>query len=124
MRYSTDLRKRVLDFIKAGGSKAEASRRFSITRVTIDRWLKAKDPFAYHKPGPRGPRSIDYDALKQQVAAFPDQTLKERADYFGVSAFCIQYSLKRIGYTCKKKVSAIKSAVMTNDKHIVNNSQK
>ena len=54
MRYSTDLRKRVLDFIKAGGSKAEASRRFSITRVTIDRWLKAKDPFAYYKPGGLG----------------------------------------------------------------------
>ena len=35
MRYSTDLRKRVVDFIKAGGSKAEASRRFSITRATI-----------------------------------------------------------------------------------------
>ena len=103
MRYSTDLRQRVLDFIKAGGSKAEASRRFSITRVTIDRWLKAKDPFAYQKPGPRGPRSIDYDALKQQIEAFPDHTLKERADYFGVSGFCIQYSLKRIGYTYKKK---------------------
>lgn len=103
MRYSTDLRKRVLDFIKAGGSKAEASRQFSITRVTIDRWLKATDPFAYNKPGPRGPRSIDYDALKHHVATFPDQTLKERADYFGVSGFCIQYSLKRIGYTYKKK---------------------
>ena len=103
MRYSTDLRKRVLDFIKAGGSKAEASRQFSITRVTIDRWLKAKDPFAYNKPGPRGPRSINYDALKHHVAAFPDQTLKERADHFGVSGFCIQYSLKRIGYSYKKK---------------------
>ena len=103
MRYSTDLRKRVLDFIKAGGSKAEASRQFSITRATIDKWLKAKDPFAYQKPGPRGPRSIDYDALKHHVAAFPDQTLKERADYLGVSGFCIQYSLKRIGYTYKKK---------------------
>ena len=102
MRYSTDLRKRVLDFIKAGGSKAEASRRFSITRATIDRWLKAKDPFAHHKPGPRGPRSIDYDALKQHVAAFPDETLKERAVHFGVSTFCIGYSLKRLGYTRKK----------------------
>ena len=103
MRYSTDLRKRVLDFIKAGGSKAEACRRFSVSRATIYKWLKAKDPFAYQKPGPRGPRSIDYEALKQHVAAFPDQTLKQRACHFGVSIFCIQYGLKRIGCTRKKK---------------------
>ena len=102
MRYSADLRKRVLDFIKAGGSKVEACRRFSISRATLYKWLNAKDPFAYQKPGPRGPRSIDYDALKQHVADFPDQTLKERACHFGVSTFCISYGLKNIGCTRKK----------------------
>ena len=86
MRYSPDLRKRVLDFIQAGGSKTEAAKRFNVGRTTIYKWLNAPDPFAYQRPGPRGPRSIDYDALKQLYPAdFPDQTLKERAVHFGVS---------------------------------------
>ena len=52
MRYSIDLRKRVLDFVEAGGSKAEASRRFSVSRTIIYEWLDASNPFTYEKPGP------------------------------------------------------------------------
>ena len=51
MAYSTDLRKRVLDFIETGGKKSEASRRFSVDRSTIYRWLGAQDPLATEKPG-------------------------------------------------------------------------
>ena len=102
MRYSSDLRKRVLDFIETGGSKTEASRRFGVSRPTIDKWLKATDPLAYEKPGPRTPTRLDPDALKAHVNAFPDQTLAERADYFQVSTFCIWYGLKRIGCPRKK----------------------
>ena len=46
MRYSIDLRKGVLSFIEAGGSKAEAARRFSVSRTTIYQWLEATDPFS------------------------------------------------------------------------------
>ena len=42
MAYSLDLRKRVLDFIAAGGSKT-ASRRFSVARSTLYKWLNAPD---------------------------------------------------------------------------------
>ena len=104
MSYSSDLRKRVLNFIEAGGSKVEAAKRFGVARTTIYKWLKASDPLACQKPGPRGPRSIDYDALKQHIADFPDQTLGERANHFGVSTFCIWYGLKRLGCTRKKNV--------------------
>ena len=34
MRYSADLRKCVLDFIQAGGSKTEAAQRFNVGRTT------------------------------------------------------------------------------------------
>ena len=73
MAYSTDLRKRVLDFITNGGSKAAAERTFGVSRRTIYNWLAAEDPFAYDKPGPKGPRCIDYDVLGQHVADFPDK---------------------------------------------------
>ena len=124
MRYSSDLRKRVLDFLQTGGSKAEASRRFSVSRPTIYKWVEAPDPFAYEKPGPRAPRALDPNALKEHADAFPDETLKERACHFGVSTFCISYHLKRIGYTRKKKHSDIRSDVRRNVAPIVSNSNR
>ena len=103
MAYSLDLRKRVLDFIAAGGSKTKASRRFSVARSTLYKWLNAPDPLKRQKPGPRRPRTLDPDALRQHVADFPDQTYAERAARFGVSKSCIWYGLKNIGCTRKKK---------------------
>ena len=104
MVYSLDLRKRVLDFIATGGSKTEASRRFSVARSTLYKWLNAPDPFKRHKPGPRRPRTLDPDALRKHVADFPDQTYAERAAHFGVSKSCIGYGLKNIGCTRKKSL--------------------
>ena len=103
MSYSIDLRKRVLDFIANGGSKAAAERTFGISRRTIYNWLEAEDPFSYEKPGPKGPRRIDYQALQQHVADFPDNTLAERAKHFGVSEHGIFYALKKLNITRKKR---------------------
>ena len=103
MRYSQDLRKRVIDFIAAGGSKAEASRIFQVSRRCIYNWLEAVDPFIYEKPGPRKPYRLDPEALADHVKKFPDSTQKERAAHFGVSQRCICYGLKRIGCTRKKR---------------------
>ena len=61
MSYSSDFRKCVLDFVSKGGSKSEASRRFGISRTCLYKWLNAEDPLACEKPGPR---SLNYDALK------------------------------------------------------------
>lgn len=51
MAYSPDLRKRILDYVAAGGKKSEAARLFSVARSTIDRWLAAENPFAIKKNG-------------------------------------------------------------------------
>ena len=98
MSYSSDLRKCVLDFIDNGGSKAEAERTFGISRRTIYNWLAAETPFASEKPGPKGPRQIAYDTLEQHVADFPDNTLAERAEHFGVS---------KVGLTQNDQISPI-----------------
>ena len=63
MRCSSDLRKRVLDDVRGGGSKAAAARRFQVSRASVYTWLKAPDgrryvvgyqvahdPAAAHKP--------------------------------------------------------------------------
>lgn len=102
MTYSTDLRKRVLDFIENGGKKAEAARRFSLNRSTIYRWLAAEDPLASEKPGPKNMRVLDETTLKKHVAEFPDLTQNERASHFGVSESTIRYGLRKLGITRKK----------------------
>ncbi len=122
MAYSTDLRKRVLDFIDNGGSKVKAAKLFNISRDVIYKWLNAPDPLAPKKSGPKGPRCIDYKALTQQVKDFPDQTIQERADHFGVSYYCIWYGLRKLGISRKKRHSAIRNDVITSEKLIVNNS--
>ena len=102
MAYSSDLRTRVLQFIEKGGSKTEAAKRFKVGRTAIYRWLNAEDPLTPGKPGPRKPRLLDPTALAEHVKLHPDQTLKERAEHFGVSPACVAYGLKRLGYTRKK----------------------
>ena len=102
MAYSTDLRKRVLDFIQTGGKKSEASRRFSVDRSTIYRWLGAQDPLTTEKPGPKNMRCLDEIALEKHVADFPDLTQNERATHFGVSVSSIGYGLRKLGITRKK----------------------
>lgn len=122
MAHSAGLRKRILDFIEDGGTKAEASRRFTVARSTIDRWLAADDPFAIKKTGPKKMRVIDEEALKKHVADFPDLTQKERAAHFGVSEFCIGYGLRKLGITRKKRHSDINNAVMKNGQSIAKTS--
>jgi len=92
----------VLDFIHKGGRKTAAERTFRVSRRTIHNWLEAEDPFAYEKPGPKGPRSIDYDRLRQHVADFPDHTLADRAKHFGVSTNGIFFALSKLNITRKK----------------------
>ena len=103
MAYSTDLRKRVLDFVNTGGSKAEAERTFHVSRRTIYNWLGTEDPLTRKKPGPKTPRNIDYDLLRQHVADAPDATLAERAKHFGVSKGCISYAFTKLNITRKKR---------------------
>lgn len=40
MTYSIDLRKRVVEFVQKGGSKAEASRRYQVSLWCVNDWCK------------------------------------------------------------------------------------
>ena len=111
MSYSSDFRKCVLDFVDKGGSKAAASRRFGISRGIIYEGLNAQDPLTSKKPGPQSPRSLDYQALRQHVADFPDATQQERAAHFGVSRHGIWYALKKLNITRKKRRRPTKNSV-------------
>ena len=58
MRYSTDLRKRILDFINNGGSKTAAERTFGVSRRTIYNYLEAEAPLLMKSLDLRGPDTL------------------------------------------------------------------
>jgi len=100
MTYRIDLRERVVSFVREGGDKAEASRRFDVSRKTVYNWL-ARSTLAPKQHGPRR-RKIDREKLRQHVAAYPDALLRERAAQFGVRISSIEYALKQLGIRHKK----------------------
>ena len=102
MRCSQDLRKRVITFVRGGGSKAEAARRFQVSRASVYNWTNVPDGLAYRRPGPKGPRRLDWEALRKDVATRPDRTQKERARQFGVSRHGIWHALQQMGLSRKK----------------------
>jgi transposase len=102
MRCSGDLRKRVIDFVRGGGSKTEAARRFQVGRASVYRWVNAVEGLRYSRPGPHGPRRLEWEALRRQVQEQSDMTPKERAYHFGVSRHCIWYALQKMGLSRKK----------------------
>ncbi|MBK8508353.1 MAG: transposase [Candidatus Competibacteraceae bacterium] len=95
-----------------GHYQADAARRFQVGIASAYRWLGAEDGLAYRRPGPRGPRRLDWAALAAQVENAPDWTLSERARHFGVSRNGIGYALQRLGMSRKKnaRLSRARSA--------------
>jgi transposase len=100
MAYSIDLRKRVVEFVEEGGSKAEAARRFRVSGWCVHDWCCRAD-LTPKQHGPRR-RKLDRLALRQHVAHHPEATLKERAPHFGVAINAIWYALQQVKVTHKK----------------------
>ena len=116
MSYSIDLRQRVVDFVRQGGSKSEAARLFGVSRGRVYVWLKLPaDQMGARKPGPKQAHKLDMRALEQTVRANPDVLQTELAQHFGVRKSTIHYALQRLKITRKKRLSAIASDAPRND---------
>jgi len=101
--YALDLRERVVKFIKSGGSKAEAARRFVLGRSTVYRYLDAVQTGTLAPKASWGHwRKLDPQQLQAHVKRHPDATLKELQRVFGVSHHAIWVRLRQIGFTLKK----------------------
>ena len=103
MTYSVDLRQRVVAFVREGGSKAEAARRFDVSRSAVYDWLNREtlEPKAHG----RRRRKLDWEALKADVKARPDALLRERAERFDVHHSSIAYALGQMKITVKKNTA-------------------
>lgn len=106
MTYSMDLRKRVVEFVATGGSKSEASRRFSVSRWCVMDWCNRDDlkPKAYD----RQRRKFDWELLKKDVTKHPDRLLRERAKQFNVAINAVWYAMGQLGFTHKKNFSLLR----------------
>jgi transposase len=108
--YALDLRERVVKFLQAGGSKAEAGRRFAVARRTVYRYLAAA------KAGQLAPktnwgkwRKLDPQKLSAHVQKQPDATLKEIATALAVSLTAYSWAFDKfehIGYKSSWKLPA------------------
>jgi transposase len=100
MAHSVDLRERVVRFVRGGGSKAEAARRFTVARSCVYDWLKRKTL----EPGKQGrrKRKLDWQALARHVEEHPEALLRERAAHFGVHFSAIGYALQQMKLSHKK----------------------
>jgi len=100
MRCSSDLRRRVVSFVRGGGSKAEAARRFKVGEASVYRWLKPGG-LTHKRPGPQTAHKLDWEAVRRHVTTHDDLTQAEAARHFGVSRHCIWNALHKMGWTRK-----------------------
>lgn len=115
--YSDDLRSRILAAVDAGMSKCEAARAFSVSRSTIKRYARQRRETGTLAPKVRGgPRPMaigpaQHAALRAQLAAAPDATLRahcatwEEAQGVRVSLWTMRRAILRLGWTRKKRPS-------------------
>lgn len=101
-RCSEDLRRRVVKYVRQGGSQADASRRYEVSLSSIYRWLSKGEDLKAGKPGPKGGWRLDRTALLKAVEARPDAMLKELAEEFGVGINTVHHALKKLGVSRKK----------------------
>ena len=101
--YTLDLRQRVVSFIQAGGSTAEARRHFALGRSTIYRYLAAVKTNTLAPKTTWGSwRKLDPAKLQAQVEKHPDATLAELQKVFAVSHHAVWTRLNQLGFTLKK----------------------
>ncbi|MBX9577366.1 MAG: transposase [Chthoniobacterales bacterium] len=107
MSYSIDLKKRVLGFIEEGGSKVEASKRFSIGRRTIFKWINKKRERGTlaNKKRISLPRKLQEESLKKYLRKHPDHYLREIAVVFKVTPEAVFYACRRWDLTYKKNLT-------------------
>jgi transposase len=105
MRYSKDLRRRVVEYVRQGGSKAEAARRFGVSRPTVYEWLALGGDLSARKPGPQKAHKLAWEALRRAVEDHPEKRKTEWAREFGVGTTAIHYALRRMNLRRKKTVA-------------------
>ena len=126
--YPIELRKRVVEAIDTGMSKWEAHKTFKVSRSTIDDWLKLREKsFSLEAKTNylRGPKAAieDNEISRAFFEKHKLKTLMQICDaWFDESGQILSIetmskTLKRFGYTRKKRPTFTRSEMNTNVKY-------
>lgn len=130
MPYPIELRERVLEAIDQGMSKWEAHQTFNVSRSTINDWLKLREEtgsLVANTNYQRGPKRAieDNEENRKFFEKYHLKTLEEmRTAWFEdkgewLSDVTMSKTLKRFGYTRKKRPIFTKSEMKKNGKTIL-----
>lgn len=112
--YSNDLREKVLSAIDKGTKKSKVIEMFGVSRDSIDRWLKRRATVGHihaksdYQQG-HSHCITDWEAFRTFAKEHGDKTQEEMAQLWPaqISSRSISRALLRIGFTRKKRLTAI-----------------
>jgi transposase len=117
---SMDLRVRIFEARRSGGTTAEVAERFAVSPAFVRRLMQRHRRTGSLAPstarrGPRPRLAESADRLRELTARHPDLTPAEVRDRLGVpvSALTVWRMLRRLGLTFKKSRSAPPSRTAT-----------
>ena len=103
MKYSTDLRVKVINYVKQGNSRKNTCQVFGIHINTLDKWLKMDRQGSLTDRKPRRTfKKIDPALLLKKVIESPNLLLKDFAAFFQTSSAAIRKAFDRFKITRKK----------------------
>ena len=125
--YSQDLRLRVLAALDGGMSKMQAHKTFGVSRSTIDDWLRLREQtgsvqanITYYRG--RRPALPDTPAVRAFVQTHQHGTLAQIALAWEqecgqrLSGMTFSSTLRRLGYTRKKRAISTASVALPSEK--------
>lgn len=126
--YSYDLRQKAIAAVQRGERKIDVSRLFSISRNTLDLWLKSAAK-AESSQAPKPPRQSsrqkikDWERFRVFIQQHGGKTQAELAKLWGdnVTQQNISDALQKLGVSRKKRLTATKNAMNTSAKSLSSN---
>ena len=121
--HSDDLRQKALAAVDRGEGKSQVSRMFTISRNTLDLWLKRREatgsPSAirHYQRGPN-PKIENLEQFRVFAQAHGHLTQQAMAQQWqgDISDRTIGKALKRLGFTRKKRLMATENGTKSNAK--------
>ena len=109
------MREWIVGFVTQGGSKAEAARRFGISKWTVYRYTEVgrKGCLAPKPCGGKRPKKFEDDALRKLVGDSPCAMLKAYGQPLGVSHAAVWVRLRQLGITQKNGCSTLSGTSST-----------
>ena|SRR4028119_2006197 len=121
--YSDDLRQKAIAAIERGERKSQVCRTLTISRNTLDLWLKRQEQtgevgaIRSYRRGPQ-PKIEDLEAFRSFAQKNGHLSQQEMAQQWSeaISDRTMGKALKRIGFTRKKRLMATKNGMKRNGK--------